>query len=100
MVEDHTSSSQKNVKTSELFKTILIGSIITALAILVALAWNSAISATINAIYKIPADSARGKVIYACIITIIVAIILYLLVITHQVGAGIGQTVVSSEQGV
>jgi hypothetical protein len=63
------------------------GYILTALGLVAGLAWNDAIKSTIEYFFKLNSNSVLAKLIYAFIVTIIVALVsIYLIRISEFIG--------------
>jgi len=64
-----------------------IGYIVTALGLVAGLAWNDAIKSAIEYIFPLDSSSVTAKLIYAFLITIVIALIsAYLIKISEYIG--------------
>lgn len=63
-------------ETYNTYKTTVVTSMITAVVVLISLAWNNVVQAIISYYYpQTTRETIKGKIIYACIITIFVIIL-------------------------
>lgn len=76
MIPSYGDLSKPIKETYDRYKTTVITSAMTAATVLISLAWNNVVQAIIAYYYpQTTRETIRGKIVYACIITVFVIIL-------------------------